>query len=196
MPEPHSALITRLRQARLGAESVVIGERPVGALMQIAGWPDSFSEAAAAIMRRLGFAGVGDFAHAQSASERIAFRIAPERILLHLPSPSDWAAAGPIDPTLTSILDLSHSRTLIAMRGAQVRDVLARVLPIDLHESEFGPGRFAQSAIHSVGVLVHCRSEGADGPVVEIYVPRSFAASVWDLLIETAAPFGYRVECG
>jgi len=41
-------------------------------------------------------------------------------------------------------------------------------------------------------VLVHRPS--AAGAAFAVYLPRSYAVSVWDLLTESAAPFGYRVD--
>lgn len=194
MPELRSALATQLRAGRYGAGTgdpgVVLTERPLGTLVQIAGWRDSFESAAGAVLQRLGFRGVGDFDCAQVAGDALAFRCAPERVLLRFASPAAWAAifAG-IDQALTPVLDLSHSRTVLSLTGAKVADLLARVLPIDCDDAEFPVDRFVQSALHSVGVLVHRRAGG-----FEISVPRSFAVAIWEVLTENAEPFGYRVD--
>ena len=194
MPELRSALATPLRAGRFGASAgdpgVVLSERPLGTLIQIAGWRDSFEPAVGAVLQRLGFPGVGGFDRAQVAGDALAFRCAPERVLLRLASPAVWAgvSAG-LDQALTPVLDLSHSRTVLSLAGANVADLLARVLPIDCDGAEFPVDRFVQSALHSVGVLVHRRAAG-----FEIYVPRSFAVAIWEVLTENAGPFGYRVD--
>jgi heterotetrameric sarcosine oxidase gamma subunit len=197
MPELRSALASVLRPGRFGAgtgaPSLVLSEQPLGTLIQLSGWRDSFADAAGALLTRLGFAGTGGFETAQEAPAGTAFRVGPERVLLRLTSPVAWhgVAAG-IDAALSPALDLSHSRTLIAIAGPDVPALLARLLPIDFDAASFPPGRFVQSAIHSVAVLVH-RPVAADAAFA-VYLPRSYAVSVWDLLTESAAPFGYRVD--
>ena len=59
---------------------VVLREEEVGVLRQLSGWPGSFESAAGAAMRRMGFAGVGEFGRAQVGEAGAAFRVAPERV--------------------------------------------------------------------------------------------------------------------
>lgn len=198
MPELRSALTAELRPGRFGAgsdePSLVLSEQPLGTLVQISGWRDSFAGAAGAVLQRLGFAGVGEFDRAQATTAGVAFRIAPERVLVRLASSASWQAVPDgIDPALTPVLDLSHARTVVAVAGADVPALLARLLPIDFDDRAFPPGHFVQSGIHGVAVLVYRpATSGAGG--FEIYLPRSYAASIWDLIAESAAPFGYRVD--
>jgi heterotetrameric sarcosine oxidase gamma subunit len=198
MPELRSALAAALRPGRFGAGSgepaLALSERPLGTLIQLSGWRDTFEAAAGAVLQRLGFAGIGDFDRAQDTAAGVAFRIAPERVLMRLTSFDAWqAVAAGIDPALTPVLDLSHSRGLLAIAGGDASALLARLLPIDFDEAAFPPGHFVQSGIHSVAVLVH-RPVVPGAAVFEIYLPRSYAASVCNLIAESAAPFGYRVD--
>jgi sarcosine oxidase subunit gamma len=197
MLEVRPALNGHLRSGRFGAESadppVTLSECPTGMLVQIAGWRDAFEATATPLMLRLGFAGIGDFASAQTAGEATAFRIAPERVLLRLPSPDAWrSVASSIDQAVTPTLDLSHARTIVRVSGPEAPNLLARLLPIDVDDEAFGPDRFAQSGLHSVAVLVHRRRHA--GPRFDLYIPSSYAVSVWELIADTAAPFGYRVN--
>ena len=196
MPELRSALTAHLKPGRFGAADgqLILCERPVGALMQLSGWRDSFESAAGRLLARLGFDGIGGFDHAQASDKAVAFRTAPERVLLRLTSASDWAAiARDVDAALTPVLDLSHSRTLVRVAGAAAPDLMARLMPIDLDADVFTPGRFVQSGIHSTAVLAHRADEPGGAPVFDLYMPRSFAASLWDFITETALPFGFRV---
>jgi heterotetrameric sarcosine oxidase gamma subunit len=194
MAEQRSALASVLRPGRLGAGAgepgVVLAEAPIGALIQVSGWRDSFKQAVGALLQRLGFSGVGSFDTAGQAAGGVAFRIAPERVLLHLASPESWrAVAEEIDAAATPVLDLSHSRTRIVITGADAAALLARLLPIDFDEAAFPPGHFVQSAIHGAGVLVHRHAAR-----FEVFVPRSFAVAIWEVMAESAAPFGYRID--
>ena len=190
MAESRSALATHLHPGRHGAGShapeLVLGEAPMGKLLQLSGWPDSFQRAGEAVMLSFGFAGIGAFGVVQEAGEALAFRCAPERVLLHLPPD---IAAPLVDPALTPLLDLSHSRTRITIAGGQASGLLVRVLPIDLDETVFPPGHFAQTGLHGAGVLLHRRVDRFD-----IYVPRSYAVSVWRMLCVNAQGFGYLVS--
>ena len=197
MPEVRSALVGHLEPGRFGAagEQLVVSEWPLGALIQLSGWRDSFESAARPLLARLGLDGIGSFDRAQASDKALAFRIAPERVLVRLTSPSDWPAiARDIDAALTPVLDLSHSRTLLRVAGVAAPDLMARLMPIDFEASAFGPGRFVQSGIHATAVLAHRNADEGGAPAYDIYMPRSFAASLWDFVTTAALPLGFRVE--
>lgn len=208
MLELRSALTGRLRPGRFGAAGapLILSERPLGTLIQLSGWPEDFEDAAKPALARLGFEGFegfegfGSFDRAQISQispTSLAFRIAPQRLLLRFPVAAIWSEVeSAVDTALTPVLDLSHSRTVIRIVGANAAALLARLLPIDFDEQTFAVGRFVQSGIHSVAVLVHRDADEAGVPAYDIYVPRSFAVSTWDFITQTAMPFGYSVEAG
>jgi methylglutamate dehydrogenase subunit D len=199
MPEFRSALAAHVTPGRFGAGEgeapLALRERPLGTLIQIAGWPGDFGTSVGAILKALGFDGVGGYGVAQSAGEALAFRIAPERVLIRPPDRAAWdKAAARIDPSVTPVVDLSHARTVIGIDGAAAAHLISRFLPIDLHDSVFGPGRFALSGLHAIPVMLHRRADGGAGSAYELYVPTTWAASVWESLSESATPFGYTVS--
>jgi heterotetrameric sarcosine oxidase gamma subunit len=59
--------------------------------------------------------------------------------------------------------------------------LLSRFVTVDLRPVHFAVDALALTPLHKVGVLLWKRSDGID-----ILTPRSFAASLWDLLSETA----------
>lgn len=199
MPELRSALANHLRPGRFGAAGetpLVLSERPLGVLMQLSGWRDSFARAVEPLLARLGLDGAGSFDRAQSSDKALAFRIAPERLLLRVTADAWAEAEGAIDAAETPVLDLGHSRTLVRVAGATAPDLMALLMPIDFDGRAFAPGRFVQSGMHSVAVLVHRAADEGGAPVFDIYMPRSFAASLWAYLTQTAMPLGYRVDAG
>ena len=196
MPEVRSALAECMKPGRYGAgaATVMLSEKPIGRLMQIAGWPGSFEAAATRIMRGLGFSSIGDFRMARAVGANIAFRIAPERILLSLPDDDTWNRVAPsLNPSDTPSLDLSHARARIAISGACVRDLMARLLPIDLHEEAFARGQFVQTGLHSVPILLHRLADQNDAAAYDLYCPYTWAVSVWEALIGSALPLGYEI---
>lgn len=89
-----------------------------------------------------------------------------------------------------SAVDVSDARTVIVLRGARARDVLAKGCSLDLHPRQFRPGRCAQTALARAGVLIH---QTVAEPVYDIYVDRSFAQYLWTWLEDAAAEYGFVV---
>jgi methylglutamate dehydrogenase subunit D len=83
------------------------------------------------------------------------------------------------------VTPLSSSRTRISIEGRAARDVLRKGVPLDLHESVFTPGKFAQTGVHHTPVLLHCTAEQR----FELYAMRTFALNVWEWLEDAALEF-------
>jgi methylglutamate dehydrogenase subunit D len=92
---------------------------------------------------------------------------------------------------LASISDQTDGRVVIRLRGANVRDVLARGLPIDLHVSAFAPGHAAVTMLGQVGLYIW---QVDAQPTYDLAVPTSYAAYVWRLIVAAAAQFGLSVD--
>jgi sarcosine oxidase subunit gamma len=181
----------------IGAPGITFAERPIGCLMQLAGWPSRFEQAALTIMQRLGFENLGDYQIAQGDATKAAFHIAPETVLLSFGSFGScggWeGAAVDVDQDHLVMLDLSHAKVRIAIDGSKAKDLLARVLPIDLHDEVFKEGHFAQTGFNSISVLLHRLQDRKKTPMYDLYVPYTLAASIWHTLTSNALPFGYEV---
>lgn len=198
MPEPRSALGAAFEPGRFGAGEddapVLLSEPPLGALWQVAGWLPSFEPAITTLLAPLGLPDTGTFSVARSAGETTVFRIAPERVLLRQRGaatlPAILASAA---PEVLPVLDLGHARTVVRVEGAAAPDLLARLVNVDLHDSAMPEGGFAQTGIHEVSVLLHRLAGAGAGPRYEVYIPRSWARSVWELITVSAAPLGYHV---
>jgi methylglutamate dehydrogenase subunit D len=87
--------------------------------------------------------------------------------------------------SLCTVAVLSHSRTRIVLEGPPARDVLAKDIALDFHESAFTPGIFAMTGLHHTPVLVHCASQDR----FELYAMRTFAVTVWNWLTDAALEF-------
>ena len=160
---------------------VVLELVPDLVLSQVAAWPDSLAAAGACVCEAAGVGEVPGPGAAVEGSAAAVLRIEPLKCwLVGVEPPS-------IDAQTGASLDLSHSRTRIRITGRDAVALLNRFLPLDLRESSFPEGSVASSALHHVGVTLWRSSAG-----YELFLPRGFALSCWEVILESARQF--RVE--
>ena len=153
------------------------------ALYQVAAWPDTLEACGAALMEVAG----------ADALPGPGMAIETGSIAVLRTDPLKWwivgTAAPPPDPSAGAVLDLSHSRTRVRITGPEAAALLNRFLPLDLRENAFPRGSVASSALHHVGVTLWRSAAG-----YELFMPRGFALSCWEVLMETARQFGVEVR--
>jgi heterotetrameric sarcosine oxidase gamma subunit len=92
---------------------------------------------------------------------------------------------------VASITDQSSGYALLRLTGPKLRDTLAKLVPIDLHERAFAPGDVASTVASHVGITLWRLQDGGDGsPVFDIVMFRSLTGSFWYALASSAAEFG------
>jgi|SRR5688572_13217537 heterotetrameric sarcosine oxidase gamma subunit len=158
--------------------------RSCGLLLQYHGWPETYAKLAATIAAQCGAAAgpaPGEAVHGVGGS---LLRIHPQRLWL-LSERSDAAGNLAVEPQLGAALDLSHARAIIRVADDTAEALLSRFIAIDLRPHRFAIDDVATTPLHRVSVVLWRRSQGID-----ILVPRSFARSIWDLLVETAERLG------
>ena len=198
MLDPRSALAAVYKVGQFGMHTdpaaITVFERKNCDLLQISGWPESFTSVTRQLEAILKCEIPTDGVKAVSHGELAVFRIGPER--LWLMGPGITLLGATIEETLTVdeavVTDLGHSRTILRIFGLGARTMFSRGLPIDLDESAFAPNAFAQSLIHHIPVLVH-RVGFQDEVVFDVYVQRDYAVSFWGWLTAAAAPIGGHV---
>ena len=106
-----------------------------------------------------------------------------------LPAPAEGMEALLATPFagLASVVDQSHARTLLRVTGPQVRDALAKGVPIDLHPRAFKAGDAAATLVSHIPVHLWQIDEQ---PTYEFAVARSLAQSFWHWLEASAAEYG------
>jgi sarcosine oxidase subunit gamma len=90
---------------------------------------------------------------------------------------------------VAAITDLSHARAALRVEGPKTRALLSKLCTLDVDPAVFSVGTCAQSQFGHIGVLLYCRAE--DG--FDVFVPRGFAVSAWETIIDAALEFGCRV---
>ena len=151
-------------------------------LWQLALWPDTVQAAAAKAAEELGLDSVPGFCTAESNGSVALLRIEPCKFWVYGTALSD------IDAKDGARLDLSQSRTHIRVTGTHATTVLNSYLPLDLREQSFPVDSVASTAFHHVGVTLYRSAEGYD-----LFVPRGFAVSLWELLCEASEQYQLEV---
>lgn len=82
-----------------------------------------------------------------------------------------------------SLVDQSDSRSSVELSGRQVRTLLSRLVPVDLHSRAFQVGDTALTLIGAVNGQVTLLDAT---PTFELTVTRAFAGSFWESLQEAA----------
>lgn len=174
-----------------GRRALLIGEVRGWALAQLAVFPGREAEMAAAVGPLLGTEALAARAGAvQRTAAACLYRTAPDAYWVVAPGTtviSRLLAAVPV--SAGTVTALSHSRVRLRVEGPAARVVLACGISVDLHPRSFAVGAFAQTALHHTGVLL----ERSAPQRYELYVLRTFALSVWEWLLDAAAPAGYEI---
>lgn len=170
-------------QYGIAGAGVVIGEVRDLTLWQLAAWPDTIESVAAKAAQDIGLAAPPGFSQATGDSKKAMLRIEPLKYWLFGVEASSESSEQSV------VLDLSHSRTHLRLSGDDASSVLNSFLPLDLREQSFPVNWVASSAMHHVGVTLWRSEKG-----YELFVPRGFAVSIWELLYETSLQYGLLVE--
>ena len=180
-----SALASHYTRGRFTADGnigVILQEVPALTLWQIAAWPDSLAEISSKAAEAIGVEVAPGPGRAAIQGKQVLLRVEPLKFWF------TGVTAPQISPRNGAILDLSHSRTHVRVTGAQAQDLLNRYLPLDLRNQSFFSGAVASTAFHHVGITLWRSPSG-----FELFLPRSFALSLWELLRQGAAQFGYEI---
>ena len=89
---------------------------------------------------------------------------------------------------------LNHEETVrgpeIAIFPEKSEILLNRHLPLDLRLDNFPINSSASSAIHHVSVKLFKHNNNE----FKLFIPRGFALSIWEILLESASQFGYEIK--
>ncbi len=114
--------------------------------------------------------------------------MSPDELLLVLPYDAADAEVAALDEALSGThalaVNVSDARAVFDVSGAQARDVLAKLFPVDLSTDAFGMGMIRRSRMAQVPAALWM--EGADRFRVVCF--RSVAQYAFDVLSVAAAP--------
>jgi len=112
--------------------------------------------------------------------------------------PDEWLVVGPdgqqeaieqtlrngLDGAFGSIVDVSANRTVIEIRGAKARKLLAHSVSIDLDARSLSPDHCAQTLLAKAQVIIERRG---DEPTFHVHVRSSFAIYTADWLLDATS---------
>ena len=162
---------------------IILSENRNLIIQQIAAWPDEISNIEKFFSDQLGVQNNIDFNKGEILKDNSLWRM----------EPSKWWLLGTSIEVLENLgtsLELSHSFTSISIEGEKSDILLNRHLPLDLRLDNFPINSSASSAIHHVSVKLIRFSETE----FRLFIPRGFALSIWEILLETASQFGYEIK--
>lgn len=91
-----------------------------------------------------------------------------------------------------AVVDLSDNYAVVELSGHAARWVLSKGWPQDLHPSVFKPGQCSQGLLGHAQIIL----EQTDEDAYRLFVRPSFAAYLWDWLVDASADVGHRVIAG
>jgi len=165
-----------------GEAGVILSEVSGLVLYQLSAWPDTLDQ--------VGFMGAQACVVDKAPGPGRA-AVGSRGTLLRI-EPLKWWCYGSQLPELAAedgtTLDLSHSRTHLRVRGQAAQVWLNRLVPVDLRPNGCPLDSVMSTAFHHVGITLWNSKDG-----FELFVPRGFALSLWEVLTDTAAQFGVEV---
>jgi len=167
---------------RPGEPGVQLQEIENLALHQVCAWPDTLTEVSVTIAQAIGATQTPKPGRVVSGPGGTALRVEPLKWWLLGAEPAS------LDSEMGAMLDISHSRTRILLSGPEAGACLGRLFPVDLRPDHFPVDRVASGGIHHVGVALWHSEAG-----YELFIPRGFAESLWEILVETAEQFGLEI---
>ena len=150
-------------------------------ITQIAAWPDTLDNIEVKLSKIINSINTPSF------NQSISF----ENIHVLRMEPLKWWLICKEDIEISdgaTKLDLSHAFTSLEIKGDAVKKFLNRHLPLDFRDHSFPINTIASSAIHHVSVKIWRTNQG-----YRLFIPRGFALSIWEILLQTASQFGYEI---
>ena len=154
-------------------------------IQQIATWPEEFND----LVEHL-----NSFVSNGNCSKHGLVNINKNFSIIRT-EPLKWWILGESDKIILSLnklnivtLDLSHGWVKLNITGPNSKRLLLHHIPLDLRNKKFPSLTFASSAIHNVGIKLLKNQKG-----YSLFLPRSFAVSLWNLIEQTALRYEYKI---
>lgn len=141
---------------------------------------------------------IGDVVVITSDSNRRTIASLTEDEFLILTRPSTYAELRAVEQTITrqrkddqfvTIVDQTAGLAGLLIVGPRSRDLLSKLFPLSFRSDAFPNLRVAQSSLAKVHATI-IRSDLGEMPAFEVYMDRSYAAYVWESVMDAGNEFG------
>jgi len=116
--------------------------------------------------------------------------MSPDEMLVLVPYDEVGTRLETMQAALASVhhlaVDVSDARALFEVRGAKVREVIAKLCPVDMAEDAFGPGQIRRTRMAQIPAAFWM----VDDETVQVMCFRSVAEYAFNLLQDAAQPGG------
>jgi sarcosine oxidase subunit gamma len=150
-------------------------------LVQIEGWDGTLEKFESNLSQALGTLLPALVGETVRRADSFIVRVAPRRFWL-ISNGASQAPSPAVDPELGCLVPLGEGRVRFTMTGSRVPKILSACIAVDWHSPAAAPGRAQHTSLHHVPVLF-VRTGAAD---CDLIVPRSFARSLSDWIVEIA----------
>ena len=170
-----------------GAASATVTEQPVVGMITVRAHLETQGAAIAAVVG----AALPSQRGITSAGDRRLAWMSPDELLVILPLSEVAGVVSALTEALAGghamVIDVSHMRSMFAIAGDAPRDVVAKLVPADLHPDSFGAGELRRTRLAQVPCAFWL--EGAE---IRLICFRSVARYAFDVLAEAAdTPVGH-----
>jgi sarcosine oxidase subunit gamma len=180
LPNPIEALST------LDADGLSFRPWRPAAILQLAAWSEGSAAALATWERGVFGAAVAEAGATLAQGGLRLWPVAPWRRLLI----AEAGAALPDPPAEIAAVPCTGGFTGLRLDGPRSRDLLAKLVAIDLHPDMLADGDFATARLEHV--RVHLQRAGADA--FDLLLPVSYAEFTLGALADAALEFGARID--
>jgi methylglutamate dehydrogenase subunit D len=186
----HGALLLGGRDGEHGNRGVRIGELSGWTLHEFSAFAGTEDELAAALKPLLGELPNRPGLAIRGKQGR-SLVVAPGQYLFIGQSADDLSPAlqAAVPPHIGTVVSLTHARTCIVVQGSKAREVLAQEVRVDLHPEVLPEEGFVLTGLQHTPALIYYALPHR----YEVYVLRTYALSIWELLVDAALPFGFDI---
>ncbi|MEM9062514.1 MAG: hypothetical protein AAGD13_18790 [Pseudomonadota bacterium] len=170
-----------------GRQGIEVTASPRGSLWQIACWPDTFSAVETKLAKACGCDAPVPGGVVKTSGGSLLVRIEPLKWWVI----GEDGADAPLKPKSDAgaWLDMSHDQAAIDVAGPDARELLKRMVSIDLRDGAFANMRFASTTVHHMFLKV-LRHDTDDAPRYRLMVMRSYADDLREMLAHHLRHFG------
>lgn len=114
--------------------------------------------------------------------------MSPDELMLFVPYSDAAKTVAALDEALSGshflAVNVSDARAMFALSGSAVREVIAKLCPVDMDPAQFGPGIIRRTRMAQIPAAIWMPEEGE----IRVICFRSVAQYAFDLLKDAATP--------